>query len=150
MSLYSDQQRKVFWYEQNKDKINARRRERYNEERIAKGMPGVEEAKVAKFEEEKLIAVALKFIKAREQGKPDPGIMSDEIEEVIVALMEKRERRRQQNIESGKRFRARQKEKAETLDGLIRGIADENGYIATSTITEIDLFSDDEETNQDS
>lgn len=139
--LMTERERKLKWYHDNKEKVNLARKEKRNEKRRKKGLPSMEEYYALRDKREKLLNIAVKFIKAREAGDPDPGISSPDLEEVIREIMEKRKKKREYNKAYWKKYKVYLEER----DRLILKMREEDKEISSiPSITEMNIFEDDE------
>ena len=140
-NMLTERERKLKWYRENKDKVNKAKRDKTNKMRIARGLPPMEEYYKQRDRQRQFAALAKKFIKARKNGEPDPGVSTPELEEAILRVIEEREKRK----EYDKAYYAKRKAFLDERDRLILRMREEEKDISSKpSLTEIDLFEDEE------
>lgn len=140
--LLTERERKLKWYRENKEKISEARRKKRNKIRAQKGLPPIEEDYRVRDQKKRMLALAKKFIRARKDGDPDPGVSSPELEEAIAFVLEERRKKREYNKTYWKKYKAYLDER----DQMILKMREENKEILSMpSITEMNIFDDDEE-----
>lgn len=131
MNIILNRDRKLRWYHKNKEKISEQRHNKRNEERIASGMPTIEDERRLNMERHIAERKAMKIIKSRKRGLPDPEPVNSDMEEVIIEVLKKRGKR----LEQMKLYR----ENCRRFDIEAERM---NGFIISSPVNEMDIFDD--------